>query len=90
MTVRETVSATKVRYGAESIPDLFRDAKKLIVSKGKSTTEVALGKGGAGQAELAALVLGPTGNLRAPTIRIGGIWLVGFHEDAWRAALGAA
>lgn len=34
-------------------------------------------------AELAAVVLGPTGNLRAPAIRTGKSWLIGFHEEAY-------
>lgn len=32
-------------------------------------------------------MLGPTGNLRAPTLRIGRTLLVGFNEDAYAAAL---
>lgn len=34
-------------------------------------------------ADLAAAVLGPTGNLRAPSLRIGKTWLVGFSEQAY-------
>lgn len=36
-------------------------------------------------AELAGEVLGPSGNLRAPALRIGHDWLVGFGEQAWQA-----
>lgn len=35
-----------------------------------------------------AAMLGPTGNLRAPTVRIGNTVVVGFNEDAYRQALG--
>lgn len=35
--------------------------------------------------ELLQHMLGPTGNLRAPTIRAGKTLLVGFNEDAYRA-----
>jgi hypothetical protein len=34
-----------------------------------------------------APALGPTGNLRAPTARIGNTYLVGFNETIWRDAL---
>jgi hypothetical protein len=34
-------------------------------------------------------LLGPTGNLRAPTARIGKTLLVGFNADAYRQVLGA-
>ena len=37
---------------------------------------------------LAAHVLGPTGNLRAPTLRRGKTLLVGFSEEAYREVLG--
>ena len=39
-----------------------------------------------GKAVLDAMV-GPTGNLRAPTIRRGKTVLVGFNEEAYSAAL---
>ena len=32
-------------------------------------------------------MLGPTGNLRAPTLRVGSTLLVGFNEDAYREVL---
>lgn len=36
---------------------------------------------------LAAHLLGPTGNLRAPTLRKGNTLLVGFNEDAYEETL---
>ena len=36
---------------------------------------------------LAAAMLGPTGNLKAPTLRIGGTLLVGFGETAYAQVL---
>jgi len=36
---------------------------------------------------LLAAMLGPTGNLRAPTIRRGRVLIVGFNEDAYRDQL---
>lgn len=37
--------------------------------------------------EVAEKMLGPTGNLRAPTMRIGKTTVVGFHEDAFSDVL---
>ena len=37
--------------------------------------------------ELLAMMLGPTGNLRAPTIRHGATLLVGFDEDVYMETL---
>lgn len=39
-------------------------------------------------AELAAAVLGPTGNLRAPAIKTGKTWLIGFNEEAYGGQFG--
>ncbi len=36
---------------------------------------------------LLAQMLGPTGNLRAPTIRKGKTLLVGFHEETYASVL---
>jgi hypothetical protein len=33
-------------------------------------------------------VIGPSGNLRAPTLRCGKTWLVGFHEEAYGERFG--
>jgi hypothetical protein len=38
--------------------------------------------------EVAEKMLGPTGNLRAPTMRIGKITVVGFSDDAYQTVLG--
>lgn len=53
------------------------------MAKGKQVLEFKLGKGRPSDEELAAVMLGPTGNLRAPTIRAGKTVLVGFHEEAY-------
>ena len=39
--------------------------------------------------QLLARMIGPTGNLRAPTARVGRTLLVGFSEEAYRRVLGA-
>ena len=38
---------------------------------------------------LAAAMLGPTGNLKAPTLRVGGTLLVGFGEASYAQVLGS-
>ena len=57
----------------------------MIVAKGRKVTEFAGGK--AGSAVVDAM-LGPTGNLRAPTLRKGRTVLVGYHDDAYEKVLG--
>ena len=58
----------------------------MIVAKGKSVAEFATGA--KASAECLDAMLGPTGNLRAPTLVAGKTVLVGFDEAAWRSVLG--
>ncbi len=57
----------------------------MIVAKGKKIDEWKT----AGQAPKAAVdaMLGHTGNLRAPTLRVGKTLLVGFNEEIFESTL---
>jgi len=61
---------------------------EIHVVKGKRVVHVDLRKGKPAKAELLELLLGPTGNLRAPTIRKGRTLLVGFDEATYKKVLG--
>ena len=54
-----------------------------VVSRGKKVTHLDLKASRPSRAELEALLIGPTGNLRAPTVRKGRTLLVGFDERAY-------
>jgi hypothetical protein len=60
----------------------------LYAIKGKRVSHVDLRKGRPDRAALLQLLLGPTGNLRAPTLRKGRTLLVGFDEATYRLVLG--
>ena len=53
----------------------------MVVAKGKKVDEWKPG-GKAGK-ELVDAMLGPTGNLRAPTLRVGKTVLVGYNEEVF-------
>ena len=57
------------------------------MAKGAKVVHVDLGRDAPSDADLARLVIGPSGNLRAPTIRRGKVLVVGFHPDAYAAVL---
>jgi hypothetical protein len=57
----------------------------VIVAKGKKVSEFAGGKAGK---DVVEAMLGPTGNLRAPTIRTGKTVLVGFNEEVFDMVFG--
>jgi len=61
-----------------------RNATKVIVAKGNKFEEFR--PGGKAPDAVVSAMLGPTGNLRAPTLRVGNVVLVGFNEDAYADA----
>ena len=73
---KEIVPASRKLAKADAA-GLAKRASKIIVAKGKKISEFAGGKAGK---DVVDAMLGPTGNLRAPTIRKGKTVLVGFNE----------
>ncbi len=64
-----------------------RDVDEIWVAKGKKAIHVDLTLTRPGKAELLGLLLGPTGGLRAPTLRVGRTLLVGFNEEVYANVL---
>jgi len=64
-----------------------RGVDEIYVARGKKAVHVDLKASRPGKAELLALLLGPTGGLRAPTLRVGRTLLVGFNEDTYAQIL---
>lgn len=60
---------------------------QLYVTKGKKVIHLDLRQGRPPRAELEALLIGPSGNLRAPTARKGRTLLVGFDEATYAGVL---
>ena len=81
---RETVSAAK-KLGRSDAAALVKSAKKVIVAKGKKVQSFP---GGKASKEIVDALLGPTGNLRAPTLRVGKTLLVGFEESSYSDVFG--
>lgn len=73
------------KLGREDAEALAQAASKLIVAKGKKVTDFNVGK--ATTDEAVDAMLGPTGNLRAPTMRVGKTLLVGFSEERFEDVL---
>jgi arsenate reductase-like glutaredoxin family protein len=88
-TVRETVNAGKDRRGRAEAIALARSAKRVVTGRGKSVTIFDMTADRPDDDTLAAAILGPTGNLKAPTLRVGDTLLVGFNEESYRKVFGA-
>ena len=66
---------------------LAKEAGEIYATKGRKVLHLDLRKGSPGSAEILALMLGPTGNLRAPVIRKGKTIIVGFDEETYGRVL---
>jgi len=67
---------------------MAREAHRLVVAKGKKVTTLDLQTAPPADDVLAGLMLGPTGNLRAPLMRVGQTILVGYNDQAFTAIFG--
>ena len=74
------------KLGRKDAAEIAKRASVVFVAKGKKVSAFKP-EGKAGK-ELLDAMLGPTGNLRAPTIRRGKTVLVGFNEDLFSEKLG--
>ena len=88
MVAGPVTDATKERRGRDEALALARSADRVLVAKGKQVVMFDMKKDPPDDDTLAAHLLGPTGNLRAPTLRRGRTLLVGFSAEAYRQVLG--
>ncbi len=73
------------KLGAGDAKEIARDSARVYVAKGKKLDVFEIKT--ADLEEVVEKMLGPTGNLRAPTLRVGKTTLVGFNEDAFSETL---
>lgn len=83
----ETTDAGKLKRNRAEALKLARSAAKLIAARGRSLVTFDMKKDNPTDDAILAAILGPTGNLRAPTIRVGQTLLVGFNKVAYEALL---
>jgi arsenate reductase-like glutaredoxin family protein len=66
---------------------LAKSVDKIVVARGKKITSFDMKKAAPKDAELLAHLLGPTGNLRAPSWIKGKTLVVGFNEEMYAELL---
>ena len=86
--VSETVDARTVRYDEADALNVLEGIDKLVAMRGTKIEEFDLKNDRPADDVLLAKLIGPSGNLRAPTVRIGRTLLVGFNAEAYEKALG--
>jgi hypothetical protein len=82
--VKEGVPASR-KLGRAEAEALVARASKVIVAKGKKVTTFRPGRDPT--EEVVAPMLGSTGNLRAPTIRVGKTVVVGYNDAVYAEVL---
>ena len=80
----QQLDARKNKLGEADALKLIGQVDEMYATKGKKVIHVNLKHAHPDNAELLALLIGPTGNLRAPTIRKGRTLLVGFDAGTFQ------
>jgi len=81
------VDAKKTTLKEKEALALVQGVDEIYASKGKQVVHLDLKKDKPGAETLKGLLLGPTGNLRAPTLRKGRTLVVGFDEATYAKVL---
>jgi hypothetical protein len=84
LQVQQTADARKEQKGRAEALALARSVRTIVVAKAKQPLTIDMAKDAPDDDTLAGLLLGPTGNLRAPTLRKGTTLFVGFSAAAYQ------
>ena len=76
--IAEEVPASR-KLGKSDARSIAKGSSKALVAKGKKLDVFNMKD--AKITEVVEKMLGPTGNLRAPTLRVGKTLIIGFNED---------
>ena len=87
VTVAAQADAKKATIKGDAALGVLKDVDQLYVAKGKRVVHVDLKREKLPRTELLGLLLGPTGNMRAPTLRKGRTLIVGFDESTYTQVL---
>jgi hypothetical protein len=88
VAVAAQTDAKKATVKGDAALGVLKDVDEIYAAKGKRVVHIDLRREKPPRAELLGLLLGPTGNLRAPTLRKGRTLIVGFDEATYTRVLG--
>ncbi len=86
--VAVTINSQKERIGPADALKLLDGVRRLVAMKGKNVVEFDLVKDRPDDETLLKHLIGPTGKLRAPSIRVGDTFAVGFNPESYQKILG--
>jgi arsenate reductase-like glutaredoxin family protein len=85
LATREVVDTKKMPMPASSALTMARKCDYLVSGRGAKWKKIKISE--CADEELEKILLGRSGNLKAPTIRVGKHLLVGWCEAAWLSIL---
>jgi len=81
------IDARKTRLGEAEVLKLCGEVDEIFATKGSKLVHLDIKREKPDRATLIELLIGPSGNLRAPTFKVGKQLLVGFDEAAYSKVL---
>jgi len=85
--VDDRTDASRERRGEKEALALAKSVDRVVVARGKKVVAFDMKRDPPSDDVLLGHLLGPSGNLRAPTFRKGNTLVVGFSEEAYRQVL---
>jgi arsenate reductase-like glutaredoxin family protein len=83
VAVAVQTDAKKATVKGDDALGVLKDVDEIYAAKGQRVVHIDLRREKPSRAELLGLLLGPTGNLRAPTLKTGRTLIVGFDEATY-------
>lgn len=84
--IKEVVEARKQKIDAAAAWELLAKAESITVSRGRKI--FTLDPKTADKTDILPLVMGPSGSLKAPALRVGNRFMVGWNPDMYDQWLG--
>ena len=81
MSTEEVVDAKTPRIDEAAAWQVLKDAGSIAIAKGKKVQNFTSAK--AAKEEILKHAMGPSGNLRAPTYRVGDRFVIGFNAGLY-------
>lgn len=82
------MTANTTKIDATEALALAKKVKTVVSTRGKQVVRIDRRRNAPTDEELLAVLLGPTGNLRAPAAIVGDTLVVGFNAEVYREVLG--
>lgn len=83
--MKEEQNAKKATIQAVEALALARTVSDIYAAKGKNVVHINMKRDKPDDETLTKLIVGPSGNLRAPTLRKGKTLVVGFHRETYES-----